>query len=112
MDRREADTNTPAEHVAFTPISSYRKAGTYAQGHLRVSIQDKIVCVCVCVFVHARERWHDIHTHIAKQQQGRAGRLENSSRERERERDRQRNLEKAWLHPFSRLGAHRPFIRS
>ena len=54
MDRREADTSTLAEHVAFTAIWSYRNAGTYAQGHLRVSIQDKIVCVCVCA--RARER--------------------------------------------------------
>ena len=85
MDRPEADTITPAEHLAFTAISSYRNSGTYAQGHLRVSIQNKTVCVCVCVCARVSERWREIHAHIAKQQEGRAGRLEEGSREREGE---------------------------
>jgi hypothetical protein len=59
MDRPEADTCTLAEHV-FTAISSYRNAGTYAQGHFGISIQDKSLCVRACVrayaCVRARER--------------------------------------------------------
>jgi hypothetical protein len=43
------------------------------------------VCVCVlCLCARASGRSHDIHVHIAKQNQDRAGRLEQGSRGRER----------------------------
>ena len=68
MDRLEADTSTPEEHVAFSPISSYRNVGTYTQDHLtRFYTGQNSVCVCVRAYVRAKERWRDVHTRIAKQ---------------------------------------------
>ena len=64
MDRLEADTSTPEEHVAFSPISSYRNVGTYTQDHLtRFYTGQNSVCVCVCVHAYARKSAGVMCTH-------------------------------------------------